>query len=736
MRRVITTVLGLGALAACFMGGDNPDGGVGLDAGDSGVLPFQADTPFTYVAKVKDILTGLAPTQAEVDAVVNAGDATAQQAALVALIDAWTDPTKSTPEVAQYELKMRTFFELAFQQTQLSQVDFTDMVPNANGGIGTTAYANLLIQNVKESFARTVYELVIKQGKPLSSMFTTDTFMMTTALEELYAFMDWNAVGGGTTDSKIVDKFAAQPKIASGGVTVIDTTTATLPYSQTIDPASSNYMHWAFKGLSTIQPTQPSPDCQVSTRTWISTNNNNVPSAHLVHYLMYGALDAYKINGGPPPNNNCNAYQQSNANAVLDSNTHFSDWHIVKIVPAGGGAVTPFWDLTKLVNASTLSLAIPRIGFFSTPAFHANWSTNTSNQMRVTINQAFIVALGAQVDGTDMTDPQLITSSPPGIDPSHTPNDTTHQVCFGCHRILDPSRSILLKNWSDAYGVQTSPNSFVNTGGSTGYGASTNGWFIFNGVVNKNINSLTDFGNALASHAYYSDAWIQKLCFFANSQKCDPTDPEFDRVRQAFKKDGSWRSLVEALMSSPIITNAVATQTEVNAGELVSVARRDHLCTALNARLQQTDLCGLDVVTTKTLVGIPEIAAGLPSDGYGRGAAVPVLPVAPSLFYRTGLENICEDAAMLVIDPKTPLPPVYWQTTSQQNVDTAISDFVTKIMAIVPDDPRYQTMLGALTDHYTSALAVDAGVSITKTDALKSTFVTACLSPNVAGIGM
>jgi hypothetical protein len=57
-------------------------------------------------------------------------------------------------------------------------------------------------------------------------------------------------------------------------------------------------------------------------------------------------------------------------------------------------------------------------------------------------------------------------------------------------------------------------------------------------------------------------------------------------------------------------------------------------------------------------------------------------------------------------------------------------------MAIVPDDPRYQTMLGALTDHYTTALATDAGVPITKTDALKSTFVTACLSPNVAGIGM
>ena len=39
---------------------------------------------------------------------------------------------------------------------------------------------------------------------------------------------------------------------------------------------------------------------------------------------------------------------------------------------------------------------------------------------------------------------------------------------------------------------------------------------------------------------------------------------------------------------------------------------------------------------------IPQIAGGLPSDGYGRGATAPVLPNQPTLFYRAGLENICE----------------------------------------------------------------------------------------------
>src|SRR5580704_12115073 len=78
----------------------------------------------------------------------------------------------------------------------------------------------------------------------------------------------------------------------------------------------------------------------------------------------------------------------------------------------------------------------------------------------------------------------------------------------------------------------------------------------------------------------------------------------------------SWKKLVEDLLSSPITTNAVATVTTTNEGELVSVARAGHLCTLLSSRLGLTDPCGLDVVTSKALTGIPEIAAGLPSDGY------------------------------------------------------------------------------------------------------------------------
>jgi hypothetical protein len=78
--------------------------------------------------------------------------------------------------------------------------------------------------------------------------------------------------------------------------------------------------------------------------------------------------------------------------------------------PKLGEATTAFYDLGKLRNATELVLSTPRVGFFTTPAFFANWPTNTSNQARVTMNQTLIVALGAAVDGTDPRTVQAATA--------------------------------------------------------------------------------------------------------------------------------------------------------------------------------------------------------------------------------------------------------------------------------------------------------------------------------------
>ena len=75
------------------------------DAGQA--MPFQPDSPSVYVAKVKDILVGLPPSDQEIAAVVGNPNE------LGALVDGWM-------MLPQYTQKMLRFFELAFQQTQVT----------------------------------------------------------------------------------------------------------------------------------------------------------------------------------------------------------------------------------------------------------------------------------------------------------------------------------------------------------------------------------------------------------------------------------------------------------------------------------------------------------------------------------------------------------------------------------------------------------------------------------------
>ena len=669
---------------ACFLNGGSTgqqaDSGVSIDGGQ----PFTADSPFVYVAKVKDILTGLPPTQQEVDSVVNAPDDASKHAALVGLIDQWM----TTP---QYTTKMLGFFQRAFQQTQITYEDFSELVPE---GVSVAVNSSLL-ENITESFARTALELVA-EGRPLNEAFTTSRFMMTPALMEFYGFLD---VKQATDAEQDVDAFAkANPSLT---ITLEDTTAILV--ADSINPSSPSYMHWYYPGLSAaFKGTTP---CNADIRTYAA-------SADVLHNIMYGA-----ITNGTVGTTSCG--QGSVAGNAQLTAPDFTTWKMVSIrPPAPGERTTTFYDANGLRNANELVLNIPRIGFFSTPAFHANWMTNTSNQMRVTMNQAFIVALGSQVDGTDSTVPP---SNPPGLDKTHasTPD------CLGCHQTLDPSRSILQATYSYGYGQQ-----------NTAALQSEPGWFVFRGVVNQNMHTIADLGAQLASHPLFPTAWAQKLCYYANSRACAADDPELQRIVSDFAATNfQWKTLVEDVFSSPITTNAVITATTSELGELVSISRRGHICTLLDARLGLIDSCGLQTQSSNGMPapGIPAIAAGFPSDGYGRGAPVPVLPAQPTLFYRGGLENVCEDVANEIIDAaKPPAGAKTYSSTTPASVNAAIGDFVNNLMGIVADDPRASVMTGLLTDHYKTAL----GQPATPSNALKSTFITACLSFTVAGIGM
>jgi hypothetical protein len=160
-------------------------------------------------------------------------------------------------------------------------------------------------------------------------------------------------------------------------------------------------------------------------------------------------------------------------------------------------------------------------------------------------------------------------------------------------------------------------------------------------------------------------------------------------------------------------------------GQVYPVSRRDHLCGALSNRLGITDACGLDVNTTvpKEMKQVQFIARVLPSDAYSRGAEDPLLANDPNLFFRTGMENICAVLAASLIDAGA---TTRWSSASP---DAAIADFVHTLMGV--GTGRDATPLAILGEHFQSARA--AGLSAS--DALKSTFVLACLSPSVVGMG-
>jgi hypothetical protein len=293
--------------------------------------------------------------------------------------------------------------------------------------------------------------------------------------------------------------------------------------------------------------------------------------------------------------------------------------------------------------------------------------------------------------------------------------------CYVCHRLLDPSRSILSATYSWNYHAQ-----------DTASLVSQPGEFAFHGVI-AFPQTVFDLAQILSTHPLFASAWVQKLCEYANSQPCETNDPEFLRIVNEFQSEGYvWNDLVTAILSSPLTTGATTTQTTADEGETIAVSRRDHLCAAMNFRFGFKDLCALSPTTTAVSTTIAQIAKGLPSDGYGRGAVTPVLPNSPTLFYRSGTENICEALAALVIDVPSAkqVATVTWSSAAPEQ---AIADFAQIVMGLVPSDPRYPLALSILTLHNAAALAVPG---TTSTQALQSTFIAACIAPSAVSIGM
>lgn len=378
----------------------------------------------------------------------------------------------------------------------------------------------------------------------------------------------------------------------------------------------------------------------------------------------------------------------------------YEDWRFVELVRAGPEEpLIDFDDLPALREVqSRIAIELPRVGFFSTPAFFANAPTNDDNQFRVTLNQALIGALGEDFSVGDAT-PQANTD---GLDEEHSAPDSS---CFGCHRLIDPMRLYFMNEYGIFYQKRQRAPGMGNPS------------FAFLGQEAAG-STLDDFGAALASHPRFAAAWVQKLCYYANSQPCDPNDPEFLRVTEVFRASGhDFKTLIRSLFSSPLVTGSEATQTYADRPFIVSITRQNHLCALLDERLDTDDVCAE--------VGIRDVIGLIPDDEFSRSKVPPLQTAVSGAFHFAGADQVCTRLAARVVTDTTDTP------FSTSSPEAALDAMVQSLMGLSPTHPRHDSSRSIIAQHYTTARS-DAPALV----ALRSAFVLACLSPDVMALGL
>lgn len=381
----------------------------------------------------------------------------------------------------------------------------------------------------------------------------------------------------------------------------------------------------------------------------------------------------------------------------------YKDWRKVKVKVITANTpqkdIIPFYDLPRLRQADTIYVRVARPGFFSTFPFLSKWRTNIDNEFRVTVNQALIVALGDAISVADETTP----FSTNGLDAEHA----AQPDCKACHQLLDPMRDYFMRyydaNWSKPL------SKFADTKPS----------FSFAGFTGERGNKMNDFAQAIADHPQFAEAWVNKLCLYANSTPCSTADPEVQRVAKVFENSNfNFKSLAAAFFSSDLIKTQVLSGNSTATPSQTSVAREQHFCFNLAARM--ANYAGKDKITYRPCNdrqrNVSRIATALPTEDWVRGDNAPDQPSIPDLFYFSGTEGICLNVAVNKLGSD-----VMPNGTFEDFRDYLMHD----IMGVVPGDSYYDQTKTILTDHYQDT--ADKGAD--KKKRFASLFTLACSSP-------
>jgi len=414
----------------------------------------------------------------------------------------------------------------------------------------------------------------------------------------------------------------------------------------------------------------------------------------------------------------------------------YTDWRTVKLVPvATADDATPFYRVPQLVadtpegQTVELSVRTEHRGFLTSPGFLHTWPSNEDNAMRVTTNQALIVALGESFSGVALD----------GYEPSYGNQaaDDEHasaDECYACHQTLDPMRTFYRGSLSQYYGPQL--------GEPKDYQAE----FRFGGESQDGVG-IGDFAHALATHPWFAHAWVQKFCYYANAQAC-PEGVELDRIAEIFSTESddrglfSLRALLAELFSSPLITGSECGP-GLGAPPPAVIARKSTFCSQLEHRLgAEANVCGADPMTAieGTLTQEPgnvlrrnirDAMAAVPEDTFSRDQADPVIIADTSLFTYGNREAACSHFANNAGNDGADFDAIFMLGSRED----ALQTMVTQVMGLPTSDERFTEALAVLQAHAQSVFDDENNTSDQERLARQSAFILACMAPSSAGVG-
>ena len=673
------------SLAGCdgTIGGSGPPGGIN-DPGDSQNPEFPVDPTRPQLASCDRFEPSAAFVYAaKVKTLLTGLGLTSEEldalaanpGAISAQITTWLD----MPEADD---KLLGFFRTAFQQDGYEEQALVDLWGYNRFQTGRlddgTSVDDVYIRSFEDSFARTALEIV-RSDRPFTDVVTTRTVHLTTAQMVGLALSD---------DREIDDDNDRTYNRARQMIDEVVYTTADVPLSQTLNPSSPNWMRFAI-------PSEGLPGgCGGEA---VKTNNDLVRAAFAA---MFGY---YTDNDGCMPDN----YRTT----PTIGEEAFFDWRPVTIrAPRTGEQPTMFWELDSMRASDELVLRVPRVGFMTTPAFFATWPTNDANEARVTTNQTLIVALGKSFD----SETTLIPAFDDALDDTHADPSS---ACWSCHVNLDPMRQYFRNSFTYYYHAQQDPDV-----------QALRPSFAFQGVTAPGApgDGIDALAATLATHPRFAPAWVQRACYFATNVACPEDSAEFDSVVRAFAQSGmSFRTMFVELLSSPLVTGASCV--EAGGGDIPSVSRARHFCKTVSNRVGVPDACGTETYYNSERRGARgrnrQLIDVVPDDAYSRGGEIPVVIADPNLFIRAAADAMCEQVGELAVSNDGVYPP--------SDPEGAIHAFVVDLMGLPAPDPRHGDALDILSRHYERARD-----QTNETNALRSTFIVACTSPGVLGIGL